>query len=214
MRLLCEWAVDRDHIGKSPIVTTMFGCTTVGPFRSLRSLLGTWVRSRAKWLTRRAYRRRETSGCGRARHRDAGYDRATPRTRPGTAVTTGATLRSPDVLSSTASVGVSGVGPTGGRAVGDCACDTGGEVGDVGAPLEGAGGETHSDAPEHPASTTAATTAAIPVSRRVTRLARRGRVTFSPRHSGWCAGGARTAVRPPHDRRRRLRPAVPRARPG
>ena len=42
LRLLYEWAVDRDHIGKSPIVTRDVRVHEGPPFRSPRSPLGTW----------------------------------------------------------------------------------------------------------------------------------------------------------------------------
>jgi len=92
LRLLYEWAVDRDHIAKSPIVTRDVrvhdGRTVQVAAIAPRDV----VRSRVKWLTRRAYRRWRDIGM-----RDT--TRATPRTRPGTAATTGATPRSPTCCS-------------------------------------------------------------------------------------------------------------------
>ena len=57
LRLLYEWAVDRDHIGKSPIVTRDVRVHDGRTVRVAAIAPRDVVRSRVKWLTRRAYRR-------------------------------------------------------------------------------------------------------------------------------------------------------------
>ena len=57
LRLLYEWAVDRDHIGKSPIVTRDVRVNDGRTVQVAAIAPRDVVRSRVKWLTRRAYRR-------------------------------------------------------------------------------------------------------------------------------------------------------------
>jgi len=57
LRLLYEWAVDRDHIGRSPIVTRDVRVHDGRSVQVAAIAPRDVVRSRVKWLTRRAYRR-------------------------------------------------------------------------------------------------------------------------------------------------------------